>query len=328
MFSADYVREIGTQFPLGIDTNHVGDSSLPDRRRQFQPIPCSIPMRRSCRRSMPRWLPTRCRGAGCPTLYPAPFTSSSSQAAVNCYLTTVPDREHHGFRAPWSGFVECVLRTVSVLGLRQAASGVRRSQSSGGIEPYVLSQRTSLYTGIAAGLPHDHRRRTRCGGCSGSRRRFITRFSKYKSNIAEPNGSGGDYSLLNVAENYNRPHRGYWGDSGMDRTHQLIFNPTAGFAARAAAFHDNTSGFAAPADRLCSTAERGRSGREKSSAATITGDGTVGDLLPATFIGSTGKYSTADVTKAIAYYNANFAGRLTPAGATLVNSGLFSAANN
>ena len=27
MFSADYVREIGTQFPLGIDTNHVGDAN-------------------------------------------------------------------------------------------------------------------------------------------------------------------------------------------------------------------------------------------------------------------------------------------------------------
>ena len=26
MFSVDYVREIGTQFPLGIDTNHVGDA--------------------------------------------------------------------------------------------------------------------------------------------------------------------------------------------------------------------------------------------------------------------------------------------------------------
>ena len=25
MFSVDYMREIGTQFPLGIDTNHVGE---------------------------------------------------------------------------------------------------------------------------------------------------------------------------------------------------------------------------------------------------------------------------------------------------------------
>ena len=27
VFSADYVREIGTQFPLGIDTNHVGGAN-------------------------------------------------------------------------------------------------------------------------------------------------------------------------------------------------------------------------------------------------------------------------------------------------------------
>ena len=27
MFSIDYVRQIGTQYPLGIDTNHVGDAS-------------------------------------------------------------------------------------------------------------------------------------------------------------------------------------------------------------------------------------------------------------------------------------------------------------
>ena len=52
-------------------------------------------------------------------------------------------------------------------------------------------------------------------------------FSRYRSNIAEPNGSGGDYSILTVAEDYNRPHRGYWGSSGFDRTHQLTFTPTA-----------------------------------------------------------------------------------------------------
>src|ERR1019366_1569640 len=27
MFSIDYVRELGTQFPLGIDTNHVGGAN-------------------------------------------------------------------------------------------------------------------------------------------------------------------------------------------------------------------------------------------------------------------------------------------------------------
>src|ERR1019366_2949935 len=54
----------------------------------------------------------------------------------------------------------------------------------------------------------------------------------------------------------------------------------------------------------------------------LSGDGTVGDLLPS-FIGSTGKYSTSKLTKTIAYYNGNYAGKLTPAGTALVNSNLF-----
>src|SRR5208282_5765107 len=58
----------------------------------------------------------------------------------------------------------------------------------------------------------------------------------------------------------------------------------------------------------------------------VSGDGTIGDLLPATFIGSTGKYSTTNVAKAVSYYNANYAGKLTPAGEALANAGLFTGA--
>ena len=56
----------------------------------------------------------------------------------------------------------------------------------------------------------------------------------------------------------------------------------------------------------------------------VTGDGTVGDLLPGTLIGNTGKYSTSKLTQNIAYYNQTFAGQLTPAGRELVISSLFS----
>jgi hypothetical protein len=55
----------------------------------------------------------------------------------------------------------------------------------------------------------------------------------------------------------------------------------------------------------------------------LSGDGTVGDQLPGTVIGSTGKYSTSNLTKAIAFYNTNFAGKITPAGDALVSSNLF-----
>ena len=47
--------------------------------------------------------------------------------------------------------------------------------------------------------------------------------------------------------------------------------------------------------------------------------------MPGTFIGNTGKYSTTNLTKAIAFYDTNFAGKFTPAGQALANAGLFSA---
>ena len=53
----------------------------------------------------------------------------------------------------------------------------------------------------------------------------------------------------------------------------------------------------------------------------ITGDGTVGDLLPAT-IGSTGKYSNSKLTQVIAHYNQTYAEQLTPAGAALLGNPL------
>jgi hypothetical protein len=50
----------------------------------------------------------------------------------------------------------------------------------------------------------------------------------------------------------------------------------------------------------------------------------VGDLLPQTIIGSTGKYSNSKLTNVIKFYDSNFAGQLTPAGNALANAGLFS----
>src|SRR5271166_5531039 len=55
----------------------------------------------------------------------------------------------------------------------------------------------------------------------------------------------------------------------------------------------------------------------------LTGDGTVGDLLPQTYIGSTGKYSTSKLTQVIQHYNTTYAEQLTPAGRDLLTSGLF-----
>jgi hypothetical protein len=55
-----------------------------------------------------------------------------------------------------------------------------------------------------------------------------------------------------------------------------------------------------------------------------TGDGTVGDVLPGTHLGTPGRYTATGINNAIAAYNGNLAGRLTPAGGALLNAGLFS----
>ena len=56
----------------------------------------------------------------------------------------------------------------------------------------------------------------------------------------------------------------------------------------------------------------------------LTGDGTVGDVLPGTNLGAFGRSVNAgNINKVISAYNTAYAGQLTPAGEALVSAGLF-----
>ena len=314
MFSADYVREIGTQFPIGIDTNHVGDAVYLTDGYSLNPLANTYAAELSA-------ITATVATAGCG---PALSTGGSSQAAVTCYLNAVPgativDFARHGLD---SSNAYCGPFPCSVLGKQQQAS-------FGGINPAVGSNimffpgGRSLYTGVhlayhvtTADNPWRDVRRLEVA--------IAYSLSRYHTNIAERNGSGGDYSVMNVAEDYKLPHVGHWGDSGLDRTHQLTFTPTA----------DLSYGFrlsmiahlASPLPLSAYIPEQDGGGVPgEIFRSDVTGDGTVGDLLPRTIIGSTGKYSNGNLTKAIKFYDTNYAGQLTPAGNALVTSQLFSA---
>jgi hypothetical protein len=312
MFSIDYVREIGTQFPLGIDTNHVGDagfltdgSNLDRTKNTYQAELDAINAT----------LAANPASSGCA---PALFAGSSSQAAVNCYLTAVPGATITDFARQGldSSNAYCGPFPCSVLGKKQA--------SFGGINPAVGSNimyfpgGTSKYQGLhlayktSIANPARHVGRLDFG--------IAYAWSRYRTNIAEPNGSGGDYSVMNVAEDYNRPHRGHFGTSGLDRTHQLIFTPTADLPHGLRL--SMIAHLASPLPLSAYIPQQDGGGVAGEIFRTdITGDGTVGDLLG--FIGGTGKYSTGKVNQLITFYNSTFAGKLTPAGAVLANSGLF-----
>jgi len=328
MFSADYVREIGTQFPLGIDTNHVGDAGYLTDGSNINPLLNTYQAELDAINATLAANPQSVT-AGCPTMHPALFAGSSSQAAVSCYLAAVPGATITDFARQGldSSNAYCGPFPCSVLRKKNLAGNPQQA-SFGGINPAVGSNimyfpsGRSRYTGVHLAYR----------GVSGENpMRRLRRLevaisytlSRYRSNIAEPNGSGGDYSLMNVAEDYNRPHLGHWGASGLDRTHQLTFTPTADLphGLRLAMIAHLASPL--PLSAYIPQQDGGGVAGEIFRS-DITGDGTVGDLLPATIIGSTGKYSNSNLTKAIAYYNTNYAGKLTPAGQDLVASGLFS----
>ncbi len=104
MFSIDYVREIGTQYPLGIDTNHVGDARHLDSVAALAAINATV---------------TR---AGC---LPAGSAGSESQAAIQCYINSVPGASIVDFARNGldSGNAFCGPFPCSVLGLPEPAFG-------------------------------------------------------------------------------------------------------------------------------------------------------------------------------------------------------------
>jgi hypothetical protein len=130
-----------------------------------------------------------------------------------------------------------------------------------------------------------------------------------------------DQDFINNATDFNNPLH-FTGPTGLDRTSQLGVGAVIDFPAAtrvSVATHWNT---AVPVTlTLPNSGEPGEIFRTD-----VTGDGTVGDVLPGTNIGAFGRdVKTSDLTAVIQNYNSTMAGKLTPAGQALVAAGLFTA---
>lgn len=314
MFSIDYVREIGTQYPLGIDTNHVGDAryltdgSNPDPSQNTYATELD---------AINATLLANPLSAACPQ---ATATGSTSQLAVNCYIASVPGASIVDFARNGldSSNAFCGAFPCAALGLRDAAFG--------GINPavgsnvmYFPSGRTK-YAAVHAMFKTSGT--LRAPGVRHWDLGVSYTYSKYQSNVAMADGSGGDFTLLSRAEDYIHPHVGHFGASGLDRRNMFTFTPSLELL-RGARLTILTQ-FLSPLElsaRLPQLDGGGVAGEIFRTDA--TGDGTVGDLLPGTAVGGLGGYSGNDLSKAIGVYNTNYAGRLNSAGLQLVNAQLF-----
>jgi hypothetical protein len=313
LFTADYVRNVGTHYLIGYDTNHVGDATYLNTNAALNAINGTLA-------SNPLSL-------GCA---PAASAGASSQTAVNCYLAAVPgasiaDFASHGLD---SGGQFLAGAPASLFGLTPDTGA-----AFPGINPLVgrntmfFPAGRSLYSGVQLSL-RTHLTNPVRGVLGGSLQFTYTR-SSFRSNFA---GGLADQDLLPLAADFNHP-LAFFGSASQDRKNQfsagsILDLPQGirlGLIAQVASplpqtlYVPASSGVPGEIFRSDVTGDGSFGGQSQ------TGGSSYGDILPGTNIGSFGRaVKDSTLNSVIQNYNSRFADQVTPAGQALVSAGLLS----
>lgn len=287
--SVDYVRNVGTHFLLGVDTNRVGDSSLLNVGAAQQAIAATA------------------SAYGCGGGY--------GEEAIQCAIAngaTIVNFAQNGLDSAndYCGGYPC-----AIFGKPNAAFG--------GINPSVGANKMyfpvgrSLYTGLQASLRTNISNPTH--GVGHMSLLLAYAWSRYKDNVPDSGGTVlGDQDLLATAADFRNPNR-FFGPSALDRRHQISFGPifdlVKGFQLSVMGHLDSPL----PLSLLLPQQFRGGD----IFISDVTGDGTPGDIVPGSNIGTFGSSVKSDgLNQFISKYMSNSAGQLTPAGQALVNAGV------
>jgi hypothetical protein len=131
-----------------------------------------------------------------------------------------------------------------------------------------------------------------------------------------------DQDFVNNAIDFNNPTK-FFGPSGLDRTHQVSVGAVMDLplATRLAM----TTHWDTASPLTLTLPQSGNPGEIFLSD--VTGDGTIGDVIPGSQVGSFGRgIKASNLNTFINSYNSNSAGQLTPAGQALVAAGLMTPA--
>ena len=312
LFSVDYVRNVGTHYLMGYDTNHVGDASHLNTNAAVNAINNTLganPLSLGCA--------------------PAVTAGGSSQTAVNCYLAAVPgasitDFADHGLD---SGGQFLDGAPASLFGLTPNTGA-----AFPGINPLVgrntmfFPGGRSLYSGVQVSLRTHVDSPIR--GVLGGSLQFSYTHSSFRDEVAE---GLGDQSLLPLAADFNQPHA-FFGSAAEDRKNQFSLGSVLdlprgirlGLIAHVASPLPQTL-FLPSSDVAGEIFRTDVTGDGSFGGQSLTGIGSYGDILPGSNIGSFGRaVSAGSLNTVIQNYNANFANRLTAAGQALVSAGVVS----
>lgn len=289
VLSVDYVRNVGTHFLLGVDTNRVGDAGYLDVGAAQRAVGATA------------------ASYGCGGGY--------NEAAIQCAIANGASILNFAQNGLDSANAFCGGFPCAIFGKPNAAFG--------GINPSVGANKMyfpvgrSLYTALQTTLHTDLQNPTR--GVRHMNLQVAYAWSRLKDNVPV-GGSGilGDQDFLATAADYRNPNR-FFGPSALDRTHQISFGSVLdivkGFQLSVIGHVDSPL----PLTMLLPQEFRGGD----IFISDVTGDGTAGDIVPGSNIGTFGRNIKSDgLNHFISSYMSTFAGQLTPAGQALVNAGV------
>jgi hypothetical protein len=309
VLSADYLRNVGTHLLVGVDVNHVGDT------RFFNMAAATDAIARTL---------TACGVASidaaiaaCPGLHPATKTRPVGPV-------TMGDFAANGLGTPGDvGVGSCITARVGF------ANGCAFSGQNPAAPSFYPQKSTGRSTYDALQVKFVQNVSNPVKGIRSSSLQISYSLSSYKNmgafTGASPFASSPSSSDLDfvVGALDNRNPFQYFGAGALDRTNQLSFGATADLPA---GFRVGFIGHFYSA--LPSTLFSNLSGNAgEIFRSDFTGDGSVGDPLPGTHLGSFGRdISLGGLNGAISSYNSSVAGHATPAGQVLIQNNLFTLA--
>jgi len=289
VLSVDYVRNVGTHFLLGVDTNQIGDS--------------------------------RNLNVGAAQAAIAATNAAFSCSSVACAIgkgALITDYAGNGLDSSNSfcGGFPCFL-----FGLPNAAFG--------GLNPNVGQNEMffpvgrSVYNALQTSLRSNIDNPIR--GIKHLNYQISYSLSRFDNDVPT-GGSGiqGDQDFLTPARDYRSPNR-FFGPAGQDRTHQLSFGPIVDLAG---GFQFSAIGHVDSPLPLTLLLPKTSTANADIFIDDVTGDGTTGDVLPGTNVGAFGhSVKAGGLNSTINSYLTKSGGQLTPAGQALVSAGLMTQAD-
>jgi hypothetical protein len=321
VLTVDYLRNIGLHFQVGVDVNHVGDSRYLEMNAALNAIGNTVQYADGG------------TAAGC---FPGGgVTQANALATVGCYIATVNAAAAANPNNPTASINDFANNGLDSGGPYYGGYSAPyygltpdTGAAFGGINPTLGSMYMNYPMGrsVYNGLQSEYRQRVSdpFRGVKSLDLQVNYTLSRFVSN------GGSDQHFTPNAWDFRNP-TAFMGPTLEDRTNQFKFGATFEFAHHGPRL-SLIGGFASPQPSNLQLPTQGSVGEIFRSD--LTGDGTTGDFLDSatTGIGHPGTFMRSVSRSGLSNYIANFnntvgnGNTLTPAGQTLVSTGLFTQA--